>query len=202
MKHSQRGYSLVELSIVLAIVAVVIAGAIAGVQSILRANNVVNTISDTNRSVNKIVSKLVRDSSYANATMVVMTTNGMDVWDTKQLGANPGTVNAVVTNAFGGRVYVAPLGADAMGLTANQAFVYSLSGIPAAACSDVVLGLEGLGVGVSVTNQLATAVAAPPTALGPNLVKQPNVPVAANLVANACNANTGQTTISLLVPRS
>ena len=36
MKHSQRGYSLVELSIVLAIIAVVIAGAITGVQSILR----------------------------------------------------------------------------------------------------------------------------------------------------------------------
>ncbi|MEY4362909.1 MAG: hypothetical protein RLZZ24_261 [Pseudomonadota bacterium] len=44
MKHSQRGYSLVELSIVLAIIAVVIAGAVTGVQSILRTNNTNKTV--------------------------------------------------------------------------------------------------------------------------------------------------------------
>ena len=58
MKHSsQRGYSLVELSIVLAIIAVVIAGAITGVQSILRSNNVVKVIASTNKAASSITSK-------------------------------------------------------------------------------------------------------------------------------------------------
>jgi prepilin-type N-terminal cleavage/methylation domain-containing protein len=202
MKHSQRGYSLVELSIVLAIVAVVIAGAVAGVQSILRSNNVVNTISDTNRSVNKMVAKLVRDPNYGNATMTVMTTNGMDVWDGKQISSGAGTATAVVTNAFGGRVFVAPLAADWQGVLASQALVYSLTGIPAAACADVVLGLEGLGVGVGVVNQLATGVAAAPVGITGTVVKQPGTSVNASSVASACNVASGQATISIAVPRS
>ena len=42
-KSSQRGYSLIELSIALAIVGVVIAGSIVGVQAILTSNNVNKT---------------------------------------------------------------------------------------------------------------------------------------------------------------
>lgn len=139
MKKSQRGYSLIELSIVLAIIAVIIAGAVSGVQAILRSNNVINTVSDTNKSVNRIISKLVRDSSYANATMLVMTSPGMDVWDAKQVKSG-GTATAAVSNAFGGRVFVAPLAADSNGTLSGQGFVYTLTGIPAAACTDVVLG--------------------------------------------------------------
>lgn len=152
MKHSQRGYSLIELSIVLAIVAVIIAGAVSGVQAILRSNNVVNTISDANKSVNRIISKLVRDNTYENATMQVMTSAGMDVWDAKFV-ANGGTANATVSNAFGGRIFLSPLNANSNGILTGQGFVYTLTGIPAAACTDVVLGLDGLGVAIAFALQ-------------------------------------------------
>ena len=201
MKHSQRGYSLIELSIVLAIVAVIIAGAVSGVQAILRSNNVVNTISDSNKSVNRIISKLVRDNTYANATIQVMTSPGMDVWDSKYV-ANGGTATATISNSFGGRVFVAPLGADSNGILSGQGFIYTLTGIPAAACTDVVLGLDGLGVGIAVMNELSTAAAIKTDLTGGTTVKRPGTPLSSNTVATACNVATGQASISVLVARS
>ena len=81
MKHSQRGYSLIELSIVLAIIAVVIAGSIAGVQSILRANNVNKTIAETNQAVTAIVAKFIRDTSYTDATNANLAKLGSGICD-------------------------------------------------------------------------------------------------------------------------
>lgn len=205
-KHSQRGYSLIELSIVLAIIAVIIGGAIAGVQSILRSNTVNNVISSTNKSVGAITSKLIREQNYAGATMQNLSSRGMEVWSPKSVLA-PGTANATVQNDFGGATWVAPLSVAWQGYGINQAYIYTMTGIPTAACVDLVLGLESLGIGVSVTNQLATAVAAAPTVLGPTIVKQANPNTLATLatVSPACAPaanDVGQTTISLLIPRS
>ena len=204
MKHSQRGYSLIELSIVLAIIAVVIAGAITGVQSILRSNNVVRVISTTNKAVGAITAKLVRDANYANATLPVLTNAGMEIWDAKDI-TNAGAAGARVGNPFGGQIWVAPLAADAQGVTANNGYVYTITGIPVAACADVALGLDTLATAVSIQNQLSTAVNAAPTALGATVVKSPGTAMTSAGVAPGCvpaAGNTGSVSISLLIPRS
>lgn len=204
MKHSsQRGYSLIELSIVLAIIAVVIAGAITGVQSILRSNNVVRVISTTNKAVSSITAKLIRDPNYANATLPTLTNAAMEIWEAKDVTA-AGAAGARVTNPFGGQVWVAPTAAVANGIPIAQAYVYTLTGIPTAACVDVALGLDTLASGVSITNQLPAAVEAAPAALGGAVVKAPGVAMTAVNAGAACApaANTGYTTISLLIPRT
>lgn len=202
MKHSQRGYSLVELSIVLAIIAVVIAGAITGVQSILRANNVNRTITTTNKAVGSIISKYIRDSDYSGISMQNLTNGGMDIWEAKDI-TNAGAANAAVINAFGGSVFVAPMAAAWNGLAVNQAFVYTLTNVPVAACVDVALGLEGLGTGMTILNtgNAAGVAANAMAAAGNSLVKAPGASITTAKAAVACGA-AGLTTVSILVPRS
>jgi prepilin-type N-terminal cleavage/methylation domain-containing protein len=203
MKHSQRGYSLIELSIVLAIIAVVIGGAITGVQLLLQSNNVNKTISNTNRAVGAITSKLIRDPNYANATTVNLASPSMGVWEPRSItgvGAN-----AVVNHDFGNRVFVAPIAAAAFNYGANQAYVYTLTGIPTSACTDLVMGLESLAVAVSVVNAAPVVAAPVALAVAPAVVKSPPalLPTSVTVAAQcAPAADTGTTTISLLIPRS
>jgi len=204
MKNSQRGYSLIELSIVLAIIAVVIGGAITGVQAILQSNNVNKTISTTNKSVGAITAKLLRDNTYANATTINLSSTAMGIWDQKAVTA-PGLPAAAVTNEFGGRVHVAPLAAATYGLAINQGYIYTLTGIPTASCTDLFLGLESVALAAAVNNQLGTTVAQAPTALSGTVLKAPpNTLPNSSTVSQACAsaADTGNTTITLLIPRS
>jgi prepilin-type N-terminal cleavage/methylation domain-containing protein len=203
MKNSQRGYSLIELSIVLAIIAVVIGGAITGVQAILQSNNVNKTISTTNKSVGGITAKLLRDNTYVNATTANLSSRSMGIWDEKSV-TSPGLAAAAVTNEFGGQVFVASLATVTYGIAINQAYIYTLTGIPTASCTDLVLGLESLALGVAVNNQLPNAVTAAPTALSGTVVKQPGTLPNSLTVSGACApaVDTGKTTITLLIPRS
>ena len=150
-KKSQRGYSLIELSITLAIIAVVIAGAIFGVQAILRANNVNKTIAQTNTAVNKIIAKLIRDNNYVQATTANLSRPGQEVWDPSYI------IAGVPQNPFNGNVFVAPLGVAEGGLAINEGFVYTLADIPLSVCTDVAAGVEGLGVALRIQNQAAGA---------------------------------------------
>ena len=203
MNRSQRGYSLIELSIVLAIIAVVIGGAITGVQAILRSNNVNKTVTATNKAVGAITSKLIRDNTYVNATTQNLSSRAMGVWDEKTV-TSPGTATAAVTNEFGGRVLVAPMTTATFGLAANQAYIYTLTGIPTSVCADVLLGLESLSFGAGVNNELASAVTTAPSALTGTTVKSPGVLPTSVTVSSACAPTTdsGQTTITLLIPRN
>ncbi len=205
MKHSQRGYSLIELSIVLAIIAVVIGGAITGVQAILQSNNVNKTISETNRAIGAITSKLIRDATYSNATTANLSSRAMGVWAEKSV-TGAGTSSAAVTNEFGGAVFVSPMTSATYGVAANQAYIYTLTGIPVSACTDLALGLESLALGMSITNQLASSVSTAPAALGSTVLKAPPSTLPnSNTVSVACAGTgtvTGQATISLLIPRS
>jgi prepilin-type N-terminal cleavage/methylation domain-containing protein len=203
MNHSQRGYSLIELSIVLAIIAVVIGGAITGVQAILQSNNVNKIISNTNKAVGSITAKLIRDANYANATTANLSNPSMGVWERRSVDGVG--ANAVVTHDFGDRLFVAPLGTAVFNIAANQAYIYTLTGIPTSACTDLVMGLESLALAVGVTNQapITAAVTTFPTAAA--VVKEPpaTLPTSATVAAQCSpSANTGRVTISLLIPRS
>ncbi len=209
IKKSQRGYSLIELSIVLAIIAVIIAGAIFGVQAILRANNVNKTISQTNIAVNKIVAKLIRDNNYAGATTQNLSAQGQEVWDANAI-TNGGAANADIQHPFGNSIFVRPLSAAEFNLDPNQAYVYTLTGIPVAACSDLAAGLEGLALAASIRNgaALANNAAAPDLMAnaGASIKRPVNGAAAAIIYSNAvtvaaCTGNSSTADISLLIPR-
>lgn len=201
MKHSQRGYSLIELSIALAIIAVVIAGAVTGVQSILRSNNVNKTVLQTNNAVGKIIAKMVRDSTYADATLQKLTVTGYDIWPDSAVSGG-GTSTAAVYHPFGGKVLLASLSADSNGVTTGQGLVYTLTGIPVAACVDVALGLESLATAMSITNQAAVATA-PTLPTSTDVVKDANsgTKLTANAAQTKCAGSAGTATIILLIPR-
>lgn len=202
IKKSQRGYSLIELSIVLAIIAVIIAGAVFGVQAILRANNVNKTISQTNVAANKIVAKLIRDANYANATTVNLTRQGQDVWDAQYVNIAAGTVE----NPFNGAVHVRALASAEGGLAVNEGFVYTISGLPVSVCSDVAGGVEGLATALRVVNEVNGAAKTDVITTAPAgsaLVKDTNAGTAYtyNQAATGCAGATQQSTVWFLVPR-
>ena len=202
IKKSQRGYSLIELSIVLAIIAVIIAGAVFGVQAILRANNVNKTISQTNVAANKIVAKLIRDVNYANATTVNLTRQGQDVWDAQYVNV----VNGTVENPFNGAVHVRALASAEGGLAVNEGFVYTISGLPVSVCSDVAGGVEGLATALRVVNEANGAAKTDVITTAPAgsaLVKDTNAGTAYtyNQAAAGCAGATQQSTVWFLVPR-
>jgi prepilin-type N-terminal cleavage/methylation domain-containing protein len=201
MSKSQNGYSLVELSIVLAIIAIIIGGSLNGVQSILRGNKVNQIISTANMAVPNIVAKFIRDNNYSGLSLATLTTQGFDIFPSASI-VGGGGASVVVTHQFGGRIYVAPLTAATSGVEVNGGFVYSLVGVPIAACADIALGIEGLGGAMSIsTTATASAVAAAPSvmaATGVNLVKSLGVPISGAKVSAACTGN-NFATISLLV---
>jgi len=197
-KKSQRGYSLIELSIVLAILGVLIAGSIIGVQAILRSNNVNKTIAQTNLAANKIVGKLLRDTSYASATTLNLTRQGVEIWSTADITSG-GTIAVQVTHPLGGRLFVEPLSALTENVAINQGYVYTLANVPVAACADLAVGLESLAYVMNIANEN------PPnagrTVPAGTLVKDPATPFNSNAVNGACAGLTDQTTITFLVPR-
>lgn len=203
IKKTQSGYSLIELSISLAIIGVVIAGSIIGVQSILRSNSVNKAIAQTNTATNKIVSRLARDANYASATTEALTAQNLEIWESNSIS----TVATVrqVQHAFANRVHVAPLGAESNGVAANQGYIYTLTGIPTAACAELAIGIESLALAMSIINEIPTATAPVGLSTGTNIVKTPpgtgSVTFSTAVANAACGTAQSTATISFLVPR-
>jgi prepilin-type N-terminal cleavage/methylation domain-containing protein len=215
-KSTQRGYSLIELSIALAIVGVVIAGSIVGVQAILTNNNVNKTIKQTNWAIGKVVSKLVRDANWEQATVQTLTTPGFDVWDDNDITSG-GTAAANVKHYLGGSLYVKPVvtgvaaGANSYGVETSQGLIYTLAGVPVGGCADLAAGLEGIAVALTIKNEAGTAVTQANAASNLNTADAIKDNVAGGKRFNAtdvnakCNgvagAGVGTATISALIQR-
>jgi prepilin-type N-terminal cleavage/methylation domain-containing protein len=213
-KKSQRGYSLIELSIALAIVGVVIAGSIVGVQAILQSNNVNKTIRQTNTAVNKVIAKLVRDRNYENATTENLSAKGQEVWDPTDITSG-GTSSVEVTHPLASFVFVGPLsvsgaGATFQNISDKQGFIYTLTGVPTSACTDLAVGLEGLATAMSIQNKSAIAAqgTAPKTLIEANFVKTTSSSFDSKKANQFCSGTSGASgtvqdvaEISFLVPR-
>lgn len=205
IKNNQRGYSIGELAIVISIICVLVAGSIMGVQVVLRSNNVNRITVQTNKAVDRIVSRLLRETNYASAGLKTLTSPGLEIWD-NQFIQNAGTDYAEVRHVLGGNIFVRPLSAKEAGVDANQGFVYTLTGISKAACSDLAVGLQPMALSMGIRNgpdianvpNAGNTLSVPP---GYTKVKDPGLPFSSATVIKACDGTSSSTTISLLIPR-
>ena len=141
---SQRGYSLIELSIALAILSVIIVGSLMGVQRILannRANNILQTVPRINAAL--IAGTLGGAGGGAISTNLAV-----------QLGAfDPTTVTGTgaaqtVRNDFGGQYRVASNAAVVNNVPINGGYFIHITNIPSSVCPIMANGLSALTDGI------------------------------------------------------
>jgi len=203
LKNLQRGYSLIELSIALAIIGVVIAGSIIGVQSILRTNNVNKTISQTNTATNRITARLTRDSDYSNATTAKLALKNVGIWEENFIVRDTSGLMTDVNHPFGNNIYTEPTTAALQGVDTKQAYIYTLTGIPVAACADLAVGIEGLALAMSIKNEDAPTSGYAGSLPGTS-VKTSTTSFDSSSAQTACNGATTPTStasIVLFIPR-
>lgn len=151
--QSQRGYSLIELSLVLAVVAILLVGSLTGVQRILRSNTANNTLKETTTAVANVTTQTVRQANFAAVTLQNM--SGLGVWDPARV-ASAGAASAVVTHPFGGPVYVNSSSVAVGSYGVAQTFKYTLANIPREVCADLVQGLDSMSYAIGVRNTAST----------------------------------------------
>ena len=206
MARSQRGYSLVELSIALAILSVVIIGALVGVQRILdnnRANNVLRQIPMTNASM------------IAATTSTGGTFNGVNSSVIGALGSFPdGALTGaglarVAGNPFGGSYFGTAMGASIGGIAVDNGYFIVVTGIPNSMCSTIANGVASLARGVWVIDTAIPLTQAQSQAQatitpGATVVKLPALGSVINLanLATGCAGALGATkSVSMLFSR-
>ncbi len=150
--RSQRGYSLIELSIAMAILSVIIVGSLTGVQRILannRTNNVLQFIPRLNAT-------LISGTLGGNGGALITTNLATS------LGAfEPNIVNGVgaaqtVRNEYGGRYAVISNVAAVGAAAANGGYFVYISGVPNNVCPILANGLAALtdGMWIGLAGQL------------------------------------------------
>ncbi len=181
-KRHQKGYTLIELGIAIAILAVLVVGGLAGVQAILTSGKV----SDQAKTLGRLQSTI---SKHYQNTQILAANNQaqlvtLGAWDARSVNI----VNGAVTSAFGTVETVIPNGATVIGtMTANQGFIYTIPGVPPAACTDLAQSLAPMAFAIAVTGVGGVANWAP--AGNATLVKAPDTQVwTAAGIAGACGA--------------
>lgn len=205
MKYkSQRGYSLIELSIALALLAAIIVSSFIGVQRILASNRANELL----RTVPTIHSAIVGATANATADSI------KDITTSQVAGFGAFPQNAMVidattnaftsaTNPFGGKYEVAGTGPTAIGtVPIGEGYLLWMNNIPQSMCATVVNGLAPLASGIYVYDGDQVAAAGNPAAAAGKpmdataTVKQ----IAADELAKGC-VKTGNHTIAALMPR-
>ena len=182
-KRHQKGYTLIELGIAIAILAVLVIGALTGVQAIMTSGKVSDQAKTLGR-LQSTISKHYQNAPTAAANQAQLVTLG--AWDARSVNAA-----GVVTSAFGTVEAIAPNGVAIGSMLVNQGFVYTIAGVPQAACTDLAQSLAPLAFAISITaNGAAGAAGAPNWAAGAantSLAKAPDAQAwNAGGIATAC----------------
>ena len=193
MFRRQRGYSLVELSIVLAIVAVISVGAIIGTRSIIQANAVNTQIKDSAAVMAKIQRLFINQADTSGISMANLVRMG--VWpaerstaaSTKVVEGKEVAVPASVRGVLSGSGEAVTTNTASIGslLKTKTGFFYRLSNVPTTACADLVSGFDGMAYAIYVQTAGATA---EPAATDVVKVADTNTYDAGNL-ATACDVS-------------
>jgi prepilin-type N-terminal cleavage/methylation domain-containing protein len=155
----QAGYSLVELSVALAIVAVILVGGLMGTRQILLTNNVNNQLKDSALVIAKITRQFQNSLDTRGATNQNLIP--LSVWpvdrftnSTNASGIFTGTVNGVIANT---KEYITPNGEKIGSLEVNNGFLYTFTNVPAAACPDLISGLDNMAYALYAGKTIGTA---------------------------------------------
>jgi len=198
--QSQRGYSLIELSLVLAVVAILLVGSLAGVQRILRSNTSNNTLKETTAAVAAVITQTMKLPDFTTVNTVAM--SGLGLWDPARV-TNAGLAAATVSHPFGGRVYVNSVNAAQGPYLVNQTLKYTLENVPREVCADLVQGLDTMAYSIAVRDSAAAAAnpgtAAPAAATVVKAAGATNVTLA-TLSTNCSTA--GNKDIDLIIARN
>lgn len=150
---TQKGYSIIELSIALAIISIILVTSLAGVQRVLRSNNVNNDVKNINLAVASLTSLSATQTSTLGITMANLV--GLKVFD----GFTVDVANSTVKNAFGGQIVVAPNTVAVGGYAISSGFILYSTNIPSEACPDYINSIATLSPNITTTNIAAPAVA-------------------------------------------
>lgn len=150
MKRSQRGVTIVELSIVLAIIAVVIVSAVVGVQSVMRQIKVKDQLQQSS-NVAAALQRATRTMASVTGVATAQLVN-MGVWPENALTRPREGEGGVVTvrNVFGRPEFVNPLTGGLGSALPNSQYKYSILSVPREACPDLVSGLDSIGMQINV----------------------------------------------------
>lgn len=155
----QAGYSLVELSVALAIVAVILVGGLMGTRQILLTNNVNNQLKDSALVIAKITRQFQNSldtSGATNQNLIPLSVWPVDRFtnSTNASGVFTGKVNGVIANTT---EYITPNSAKIGSLEANNGFLYTFTNVPAAACPDLISGLDNMAYALYAGKTTGTA---------------------------------------------
>ena len=181
-KNQQGGYTLVELAIAVAILAVLIVSGLSGVQGILTSGKV----NDQIKTVAKLNSKVSANfSSTTTSGITSATVANLGGWESSKFTVTSGV--ASIKSAFNTAEFLSTNTGAVKDMAANAGFLYTITGVPTAACPDLANGLNSLTYGISIQTAAPTP-GAITTYPSTNLVKPAGgSSIDATTLANACS---------------
>ena len=198
----QKGYSIIELSIALAIISLILVGSLAGVQRVLRSNNINKDLTAMNLLASRLTTISSNMGTTAGTTMATLNSlnafEGLNITAAAVAGADP-----TISNSFGGSFVVAPNTAAVGGYAAGGGFIVYSTGIPSAACPDLLLGLNNLSP--QITTDIGALVPAVIGATFANVAKAVgvnNIPAATLIIScTPAVAQGGKVHIAAFIPK-
>ena len=202
-RAKQAGFSLVELSVALAIAGVVVMGALVGARKLIDSSNANAALTQMGaalanmaKSAQALGNTAIYDSTLVLAQLGVFNNASLVKLSTGDI--------TQVKNPFGGYVWTKRNSKDVDSLPAYGGVWYILTGVPNAACIDLVSGLNNTAYSVYVSTAGTTPGTAyagtNPTNISGTAPKVSGAAMVAANVATSCNATGSAKDIYVLTP--
>jgi len=185
---SQKGYSLVELSVALAIVAVILVGALLGTRQIMLTNSVNNQVKESALVISKIQRQFAKQSNTANASTNVLAPLGIWPPERSTVSGQNWTIRGVIN---GSSELVFSNEAAIGTLPANSGFIYTLRQVPVDACAELVTAMDSVSFAIYVGASPSSAPSTGSTPSTTNVKVADTDSVKVTDLATACRPVTG-----------